>query len=59
MVAAGLIAYHNSLGGPFVFDDIPAIVENPSIRHMWPLGDVLAPGTHGGVTTAGFIMGNS
>lgn len=52
-MAAGLAAYHNSLAGPFVFDDIPAIVENPSIRQLWPLGDVLAPGTHGGVTTAG------
>ena len=53
LVAAGLTAYHNSFSVPFVFDDIPAIVENASIRKLWPLGDVLAPGTHGGVTTSG------
>ena len=53
LVAAGLVAYHNSFYGPFVFDDLPAIVENASIRKLWPLGDVLAPGTHGGVTTSG------
>ena len=52
-MAAGLAAYHNSFSVPFVFDDIPAIVENASIRKLWPLGEVLAPGTHGGVTTSG------
>ena len=53
LVAAGLAAYHNSFSVPFVFDDIPAIVENASIRNLWSLGDVLAPGTPGGVTTSG------
>jgi tetratricopeptide (TPR) repeat protein len=53
LVLAALAAYHNSLGGPFVFDDGPAIVENPSIRHLWPLGPVLAPGLDGGVTVSG------
>lgn len=47
------MAYHNSFTVPFVFDDFPAIIENVSIRKLWPLGDVLAPGTHGGVTTSG------
>lgn len=46
-------AYHNSLGGPFVFDDVPAIVENPSIRRLWPLGPVLAPELDGGLTISG------
>jgi protein O-mannosyl-transferase len=32
IVLAGAIAYHNSFGGPFVFDDWPTIKENPSIR---------------------------
>lgn len=53
LVAAGLAAYHNSFSGPFIFDDLPAIVENTAIRSLWPLGEVLAPGTHGGITTSG------
>jgi tetratricopeptide (TPR) repeat protein len=36
VVAAGLLAYHNSFTGPFIFDDVPRILENPSIRHLWP-----------------------
>ena len=35
-MAAGLLAYHNSFTGPFIFDDVPKIPENPSIRHLWP-----------------------
>ena len=27
------LAYSGSLAGPFVFDDIPAIVQNPTLRH--------------------------
>lgn len=39
-VAVGLIlfavvlAYANSLRGPFVFDDLPSITDNPTIRHL-------------------------
>jgi tetratricopeptide (TPR) repeat protein len=36
-VAAGFWAYANSLSGAFVFDDTPAIVDNPHIRTVWPL----------------------
>ncbi|MBI5768817.1 MAG: tetratricopeptide repeat protein [Verrucomicrobia bacterium] len=36
LVVAALAAYHNSLHGPFVFDDHGSIVENPSIRQLWP-----------------------
>jgi tetratricopeptide (TPR) repeat protein len=32
LVALGLLAYSNSFRGEFVFDDIPNIVENPTIR---------------------------
>lgn len=28
------VAYHNSFGGPFVFDDLPSILDNPSIRNL-------------------------
>src|SRR5688572_16625972 len=27
--------YHNSLGGPFIFDDIDAVAKNPHIRRLW------------------------
>jgi tetratricopeptide (TPR) repeat protein len=34
IMLAALAAYANSFSGPFIFDDIPAIVENPTIRHF-------------------------
>ena len=43
IICAAFAAYHNSFSGPFVFDDIPAIVDNPSIRHLWPVTRVMAP----------------
>ncbi len=49
ILAAGLIllaaaaVYGNSFAGPFVLDDRYSIVENPSIRHLWPIGAVLLP----------------
>jgi protein O-mannosyl-transferase len=42
--------YANSLRGPFVFDDIAAIVENPTIRS---LGAALRPPAEDGVTVGG------
>jgi protein O-mannosyl-transferase len=53
MLAAGLIAlaalaaYWNSFRGVFVFDDHPAIVENQTIRQLWPIGTVLSPPANG------------
>ena len=43
LVLAALVAYANSFSVPFLYDDISSILENPSIRHLWPLGPVLAP----------------
>ncbi|PYV13791.1 MAG: hypothetical protein DMG07_13385, partial [Acidobacteria bacterium] len=43
LVAAGLAAYSNSFGGEFVFDDSDAIVQNRSIRQLWPPWDALRP----------------
>ena len=43
IVLAGLAAYHNSFSGPFVFDDPAAILENPTIRRLWSMADVLSP----------------
>jgi tetratricopeptide (TPR) repeat protein len=48
-LAAGLLtiavalAYHNTFAVPFHFDDKAAVLENPSIRQLWPLSAVLAP----------------
>lgn len=46
---AALTIYHNSLQGPFVFDDFRSIVENASIRSLWPVWSVLSPPLKGGV----------
>jgi len=53
VVLGAFVAYHDSLGNPFVFDDIPSIVENPSIRRLWPLGPILAPSGADGLTVSG------
>ena len=50
VVFAGLLAYHNSFFGPFVFDDGDLISENRSIRHLWPPWKPLSP-PHGSGTT--------
>ena len=41
IVLAGLWAYANSFSGPFVFDDFPSVLHNPTIRHLWPIWDAL------------------
>ncbi len=43
LVGAGVAAYANSFSGAFVFDDFPSIVDNPSIRHLWPPAGWLHP----------------
>ena len=40
IIAAGLLAYSNSFGGPFIFDDTSSIVENSHIRQLWPIWEV-------------------
>ena len=47
IVLAALIAYRNSISAPFIFDDFPAIAENPTIRHLWPPGAALSPPANG------------
>jgi protein O-mannosyl-transferase len=49
VVVAG-IAYHNTFGVPFLFDDIESIVENPSIRS---LVTALSPPAASGITVSG------
>lgn len=43
IVCAGALTYWNSLDTPFIWDDSTAILENPSIRSLWPLWEPLAP----------------
>jgi tetratricopeptide (TPR) repeat protein len=42
IVAAVVAVYANSLQAPFIFDDLPGIVENQTIRHLGDLRTVLA-----------------
>jgi tetratricopeptide (TPR) repeat protein len=50
IAAAALVAYFNSFAGPFVFDDEPSILSNPSIRSLWR---AWSPPVNGGITPAG------
>src|SRR4051812_34996201 len=43
IVLAGIAAYHNSLSGPFIFDDPSSIISNPTIRSLWPPWVPLSP----------------
>jgi Tfp pilus assembly protein PilF len=47
IVLAGLAAYQNSLSGPFAFDDVHSVLQNPTIRHLWPPWDALRPPNDG------------
>ena len=47
LVLATLAAYHNSLDGPFVLDDVGSILGNPTIHQLWPPGQALSPPTTG------------
>ena len=38
-----VVVYANSLNGPFMFDDRESILDNPSIRTLWPPSVVLFP----------------
>lgn len=43
LVLAGLLAYSNSFNPPLLLDDSGTVVNNPSIRQLWPLTSVLTP----------------
>lgn len=43
LILAGVAAYSNSFDGPFIFDDGPSILQNRTIRRVWPLGPILVP----------------
>lgn len=50
LLVAGLFAYGNSLRGAFVMDDLVGIVDNPTIRTLWPPGSALSPPAKSPVT---------
>jgi hypothetical protein len=58
LVLAALAAYHNTFRVPFLFDDTPAILDNPTIRHLGDLKEVLLPGAGYGSTVCGRPMLN-
>ena len=43
IVVAGVLTYANSIAGPFIFDDLTAIRQNDTIRHVWPISRTLSP----------------
>ena len=43
LLLAGVVAYYNSFSAPFLFDDDPAIADNPTIRTLWPPWAALSP----------------
>jgi tetratricopeptide (TPR) repeat protein len=53
LVVAVFAAYANTLHAPFVYDDALAIPDNPSIRQLSHLGDILLPQSAGGLTVSG------
>ncbi|HVS51866.1 MAG TPA: tetratricopeptide repeat protein [Opitutaceae bacterium] len=53
ILVAGVVAYVNTFSAPFIFDDIPAIAENPTIRDFARPGELLAPPALRGSSAAG------
>ena len=49
LALATVAVYLNSFAGAFVFDDQSSIVENASIRRLWPPGALLDPPLEAGV----------
>jgi Flp pilus assembly protein TadD len=43
VVSAIVLAYLNSLSGPFIFDDVSSIPDNPTIRTLASIGKVMSP----------------
>lgn len=47
IACSAALAYHNSISGPFIFDDVSSVVDNSTIRKLWPLQQVLVPPSQG------------
>lgn len=53
LLALAGLAYSNSFAGPFVFDDVPSIVENPQIRGWHALHEVFTDPGRVDITVSG------
>jgi tetratricopeptide (TPR) repeat protein len=53
VIGAGFLVYCNSLVCPFVYDDFGSILQNPTIRRLWPIWQPLSPPHRGGITVEG------
>ncbi|HEX3728886.1 MAG TPA: tetratricopeptide repeat protein [Opitutaceae bacterium] len=53
IVLVTILAYANTLSAPFIFDDVPAIANNPTIRRLGDLGRVLSPSATDGSSVSG------
>jgi len=53
LALAAVAVYANTASAPFVFDDQLCIVDNPTIRHLWPPWSALSPPHGGGLTVDG------
>ena len=53
VVATGLLAYQDSFTNSFILDDVPTILGNSSIHHLWPVWPALMPPHKGGTTVEG------
>jgi protein O-mannosyl-transferase len=53
IVVAALAAYANTFRVPFVFDDVSSILDNPTLRQLWPPGEALSPPSNWGLTVSG------
>jgi tetratricopeptide (TPR) repeat protein len=43
LVLACVLVYARSFAGPFIFDDLASIPDNPNIRQLWPITVPLSP----------------
>ena len=43
LIAAGWLAYSNSFTGSYFHGDVGSILENPTIRRLWPIWQPLSP----------------
>jgi tetratricopeptide (TPR) repeat protein len=53
VLAAGWLGYANTFSAPFIFDDVPAIVENPTLHDLRRPSELLAPPALRGSGVAG------
>ena len=58
IVLSALAAYGNGFSNAFVYPHLVDIADNPTIRHLWPIGPVLNPPAEGGLTVGGRPMVN-